>query len=72
MIGKGPVISDPIQRLVMHKEYVVEMFNSIIKEMDLDPCGELTTEDLRDSSLYDLSRVRICCFKFGLIFVYFS
>ena len=40
MTRKGPIISNPVQRLVTHKDYAVEMTNSIIKETDLDPCGK--------------------------------
>lgn len=58
MVGKGPVNASLIQWLVMHKDYVVEVVNSIIKEMDLDPCGEHASKDLRALGLYDLSRVR--------------
>lgn len=58
MTSKGPVVSDTVQRLITHKEYVVEMVNSIIKKTNLDPCGVHTMEDLGDSGLYDLSRVR--------------
>ena len=43
--------------LVTHKDYIVEMVTLIIKEMDLDPCGEHSSEDLGASSLYDLTRV---------------
>lgn len=57
MTGKGLVIPNPIQRLFTHKDYVVEMVSSIIKEMDLDPYGEHSSEDLGVSGLYDLSRV---------------
>lgn len=57
MTGKGPVVSDLVQRLITHREYVVEMVNSIIKKTNLDPCGEHTTKDLGDSGLYDLLRV---------------
>ena len=35
----------------MHKEHVVEMVVSIIKETDLDPCVEKTTKDLGASCL---------------------
>lgn len=56
-MGKGPVILAPIQRLVTHKYYAMEMVNSIIKENDLDICGELTSEELGAFGLYDLSRV---------------
>ena len=57
MIGKGLFALDPVQRLVTHKDYAFEMVNSIIKETDLDPCGEHFSEDLGASGLYDLSRV---------------
>nr|POE68897.1 hypothetical protein CFP56_63154 [Quercus suber] len=45
MIEKGPVAPGPIQRLVTHKDYVVKMVSSIIKETNLDPCGEHSSED---------------------------
>jgi len=41
---------------VSHKEYTVKMVNSIIKDTNLDECGEHATEDLRASSLFDLAR----------------
>ena len=57
MIGTGPVILGAIRRLLTHKNYAVEMVDLIIKEMDLDPCADQTTEDLGASGLYNLSRV---------------
>ena len=60
MTVKGPVSLNPVQRLVMHKDYAIEMINSINKETDLDPYGEHFLEDLGASDLYDLSRV---CFS---------
>ena len=42
----------------MHKEHVLEMVESIIKETDLDPCAEQMTEDLGALGLFDLSRIR--------------
>lgn len=51
MTRKGLIILDPIQRLVTHKDYAIEMVNSIIKETDLDPFGEHSLEDLGASSL---------------------
>lgn len=41
----------------MHKDYVVEMVDSIIKEMNLDPCADQTIMGLGASDLFDLSRV---------------
>ena len=63
--GKGPITLDPIQRLVTHKDYVVEMVNLIIKETDLHPYGEHSSEDLGASSLYDLFKV--CSLSFIIL-----
>ena len=57
MMAKGLVTQGP-RRLFMHKGYAVKMVESVIKEMDLDPCTEQETEDLGASGLFDLSRVR--------------
>ena len=60
----------PIQRLVTYKDYAIEMVNLIIKETDLNPCGEHATEDLGASGLYDLSRVRTRRFQFDNSYVF--
>ena len=65
MMGKGPV-----QRLVIHKDYVVEMVTLIIKETNLNVCGEHTSEDLGAFGLYNLSTVRIG--QFFLFLIHFS
>ena len=57
MTGKGLVVLGAVRRLLTHKDHVVEMFDSIINEMDLDPCADQTTKDLGVSGLYNLSRV---------------
>ena len=59
MMGKGPIVPGPVQRLVTHKNYAVKMVNLIVKETDLDPYGEHTSEDLGAFGLYYLSRVCI-------------
>ena len=46
------------------------MVNLIIKEMDLDACGEQTLENSGASGLYDLWRVQICRF-FILFYLFF-
>ena len=69
MTGKGPAVHGPVQRLVTHNDYAIEMVNSIIKEMDMDVCGEHTLEDLGVSSLYHLLRVHIHFF-FNTLFLY--
>ena len=53
MMGKGPVALGPIQKLVTHKDYTVEMVTSIIKETNLNPCGEYTSENLGAFGLYN-------------------
>ena len=58
MTGKGLIVLGAVRRLLTHKDHVVEMFDSIINEMDLDPCADQTTEDLGAFSLFDLSKVR--------------
>lgn len=68
MMGKGPVILGAVCRLLTHKDYAVKMVDLIIKETDLDPCVDQTTEDLGASSLYDLSMVcssQVFFFFFG-------
>lgn len=62
---KGLVAQGAVCRLLMHKEHVVEMVESIIKETDLDPCAEQTTEDLGASGLFKFSRV---CFLSQTLF----
>ena len=59
MMAHGLVIPNPIQRLVSHKEYAIEMVNSIIKETNLDECGKHAIEDLGASGLFNLARVSI-------------
>nr|POE62736.1 hypothetical protein CFP56_26493 [Quercus suber] len=39
-----------------HKEYAIEMVNSIIKDTNLDECGVYSTKDLGVSGLFDLAR----------------
>ena len=46
------------------------MVESIIKEMDLDPCANQETKDLGVSGLFDLSRV--CSFPKLFYFVVYS
>ena len=50
-VGKGlmtstsPVTQGSVRRLLTHKEHAVEVIESIIKDTDMDPCAEQTTED---------------------------
>nr|POE54779.1 hypothetical protein CFP56_47615 [Quercus suber] len=65
MTAQGPLASGPVQRLVSHKKYAIEMVHSIIKDMIMDECGKHGTGDLEESSLFDLMRAttRILNFK---------
>ena len=60
-MGKGPVTQGAVCRLLTHKDHAIEMVDSVIKETDLDPCANQTTEDLKASSLFDL--LRVCSFS---------
>lgn len=46
MTGKGPVVPSTVRRLLTHKDHVIEMIDSIIKETNLDSCADQTTKDL--------------------------
>ena len=59
MTATSPVIQGVVHRLVTHKEHVIEMVESIIKDIDLDPYAEQMTEELGALGLFDLSRVRL-------------
>ena len=69
MTAQGPVTSGPIQRLVSHKKYVIEMVHSIIKDTNMNEYGKHGTRDLEESSLFDLVKVsmhRVCLFLYFL------
>ena len=68
MTATGPVTQGTVRRLLMHKEHAVEMVESIIKDVDLDPCAEQMTEESGVSGLFDLSKVHL----FLLLFLFIS
>ena len=68
MTTSGPVFQDSDLRLLTHKDYALEMVESIIRDKDVDPCVEQGTDELGASGLFDLARV---CF-FLCFFVYLS
>ena len=57
MSTSGLVTQDPDHCLLIHKDYALEMMESIIRDKDVDPCAEQGTEELGASSLFDLARV---------------
>lgn len=60
-MGKDLVPQRAIRCLLTHKEYVVEIVDSIIKETNLEHCVDQIAEDLGALGLFDLSRV--CLFQ---------
>ena len=68
MTTSGPVVQDRDRHLLTHKDYALEMVESIIRDKDVDPCAKQGTDELGASGLFDLAWV---CF-FLCFFVYFS
>ena len=68
MTTSSPIIQEPNHHLLTHKDYAVEVIESIIKDKDVDPCAEQMTEELGASSLFDLTRVRLFFFSFFFIY----
>ena len=70
MMMPGPITQDSECRLLTHKDYAVEVLESIIKDKDADPCVGQATEELGDSGLYELAWVSIFqSFFYLLIFM---
>ena len=68
MTTSGPVTQGLDHRLPTHKDYAIEVIESIIKDKDVDPCAEQMTEELGASGLFDLARVRLFPFFFFFFF----
>lgn len=66
MTTLGPVTQGPERHLLTHKDYAIEVMESILKNEKVDPCVEQATEELGASGVFDLARV------FHFIFCYFS
>ena len=71
MTTSGPVSQGPDHRLLSHKDYAVEMIESIIKDKDVDLCAEQMMKELRLSSLFYLARVRLFLFSFSFLFIHY-
>ena len=64
MTTSGPATQDPEHRLLTHKDYALEMMESIIRDKYADPCAEQAMEELGASSLFDLAQVcSFLCFS---------
>ena len=57
MTTSGPVTQEPNRRLLTHKDYAIEMMESIINDKDVDPCAEQGMEEQGASDLFNLGRV---------------
>ena len=57
MIVPGPITQDSERRLLTHKDYAVEMLESIVIDKDANPCIGQAMGELGDSGLFDLARV---------------
>ena len=66
----GPITQELDRRLLTHKDYAVEMVESIIKDKDVDLCAEEMTEELGASGLFDLAQVRFFLSFFPSFFSY--
>ena len=70
MTMPGPITQDSERRLLTHKDYAIEMLESIIKDKDTDPCVGQATGELGDSGLFDLDWVSIFySFFYSFIFI---
>ena len=56
MTSIGLIIDGPCY-LLTHKDCTVEEVKTLIKPTDVDPCAKLGTEELAESTLFDLTRV---------------
>ena len=68
MTTSGLVFQDSDLRLLTHKDYALEMVESIIRDKDVNPYAEQGTDELGVLGLFDLARL---CF-FLCFFVYLS
>ena len=64
MTMSGLVTQDPERRFLTHKDYALEMMETIIRDKDVDLCAEETMEELGVLGLFYLARVRFfLCFS---------
>ena len=68
MTTSCPITQEPNHHLLTHKDYAIEVIESIIKDKVVDLCAKQMTEELGVSGLFDRTRVRL--FLFSLFFIY--
>ena len=69
MMTSGPVTQGPDCCLLTHKDYTMEVIESIIKDKDVDLCAEQVTEELGVSGLFELARV---CFLISFFTLFYA
>lgn len=57
MTVSGTVAPNPVHHLLTHKDYAVEVAESILKEEKIELCDDQSTDEIGSSGLFDLSRV---------------
>ena len=68
----GPVAQGSDRHLLTHKDYAIEMVESIIRDKDVYLCVEQGMEELGASGLFDLARVHFCLRFFHSLIFYCS
>ena len=67
MTSFGPIPKGP-SCLLTHKAYAVKKVGSFVKPTDIEPCDLVGTEELGESALFDITRVRL--FSTSLVWFY--
>ena len=71
MTTSSPVSQGPDHHLLSHKDYAVEMIESIIKDKDVHLYAEQMTKELVVSGLFYLARVCLFLFSFSFLFIHY-
>ena len=71
MTSSGPISQGSVRRLLTHKDYAVEVTESILKDEEMDPCAEQTIDEIKASGLFDLTRVSLA-FYFGARTIFYT
>ncbi|XP_075650538.1 uncharacterized protein LOC142621111 isoform X1 [Castanea sativa] len=59
MTSSGPITQGSVRRLLTHKDYVVEVTESILKDEEMDPYAEQAIDEIGASDLFDLTRAMV-------------
>ena len=69
MTMSGLVTQDPERRFLTHKDYALEMMETIIRDKVIALCAEETMEELGALGIFYLARVRffLCFFIYSFL-----